>query len=86
MASSASSCRRTSPGSATSTPTPSRTRAGFTLVDPGLPSDESWAALQQRLAAAGIPLKRVHTTFITHSHPDHFGGAHKLVEEANTRS
>jgi glyoxylase-like metal-dependent hydrolase (beta-lactamase superfamily II) len=57
---------------------------GFTLVDPGLPSDESWVALQQRLAAAGIPLNRVHTTFITHSHPDHFGGAHKLVEEAGT--
>jgi glyoxylase-like metal-dependent hydrolase (beta-lactamase superfamily II) len=55
---------------------------GFTLVDPGLPSDESWAALQQRLASAGIPLRRVHTTYITHSHPDHFGGAHKLVEEA----
>ena len=56
---------------------------GVTLVDPGLPSDESWAALQQRLAAAGIPLARVHTTYITHSHPDHFGGAHRLVEEAH---
>jgi glyoxylase-like metal-dependent hydrolase (beta-lactamase superfamily II) len=56
---------------------------GFTLVDPGLPSDESWAALQDRLKAAGIPLARVHTTYITHSHPDHFGGAHKLVEEAH---
>jgi glyoxylase-like metal-dependent hydrolase (beta-lactamase superfamily II) len=56
---------------------------GFTLVDPGLPSEESWVALQQRLKAAGIPLSRVHTTYITHSHPDHFGGAHKLVEEAH---
>ena len=56
---------------------------GFTLVDPGLPSDESWEALQQRLVAAGIPLARVHTTYITHSHPDHFGGAHRLVEEAH---
>ena len=56
---------------------------GFTLVDPGLPTDESWAALQDRLAAAGIPLARVHTTYITHSHADHFGGAHRLVEEAH---
>ncbi len=57
---------------------------GVTLVDPGLPSDESWAALQQRLAAAGIPLARVHTVYITHSHPDHFGGAHRLVEAAHS--
>ena len=57
---------------------------GFTLVDPGLPSDASWEALQARLKAAGIPLARVHTTFITHSHPDHFGGAHRLVEEAHS--
>ena len=56
---------------------------GFTLVDPGLPSDASWEALQQRLRAAGIPLSRVHTTYITHSHPDHFGGAHRLVEESH---
>ena len=56
---------------------------GFTLVDPGLPSDESWAALQDRMRDAGIPLARVHTTYITHSHPDHFGGAHRLVEASN---
>lgn len=56
---------------------------GFTLVDPGLPSDESWDALQDRLRAAGIPLARVHTTYITHSHPDHFGGAHRLVEHCH---
>ncbi len=56
---------------------------GFTLVDPGLPSDESWAALLDRLGDAGIPLARVHTVYVTHSHPDHFGGAHRLVEEAH---
>lgn len=56
---------------------------GFTLVDPGLPSDESWEALQDRLRSAGIPLARVHTVYITHSHPDHFGGAHRLVEECH---
>jgi glyoxylase-like metal-dependent hydrolase (beta-lactamase superfamily II) len=55
---------------------------GFALVDPGLPGPESWEALMQRLATAGIPLKRVHTTIVTHSHPDHFGGADQLAEEA----
>jgi glyoxylase-like metal-dependent hydrolase (beta-lactamase superfamily II) len=54
---------------------------GFTLVDPGLPTDESWEALKVRLDGAGIPMARVHTVFITHSHPDHFGGAYKLIEE-----
>ena len=55
---------------------------GFALVDPGLPGPESWAALMQRLDTAGIPLERVHTTIVTHSHPDHFGGADQLREEA----
>lgn len=54
---------------------------GFALVDPGLPGPESWAALMDRLDAAGIPLARVHTTIVTHSHPDHFGGAPQLREE-----
>ena len=55
---------------------------GFALVDPGLPGPESWEALMQRLATACIPLQRVHTTIVTHSHPDHFGGADQLAEEA----
>jgi glyoxylase-like metal-dependent hydrolase (beta-lactamase superfamily II) len=55
---------------------------GFVLVDPGLPGAESWDMLMRRLKAAGIPLDRVHTTIVTHSHPDHFGGADQLHEEA----
>ena len=57
---------------------------GVALVDPGLPGDESWAALQDRLRQAGIPLRRVHTTIVTHSHPDHYGGSHQLREETDT--
>ena len=55
---------------------------GFTLVDPGLPGEESWMALRSRMNAAGIPLERVHTIVVTHSHPDHFGGAGLLAEES----
>jgi glyoxylase-like metal-dependent hydrolase (beta-lactamase superfamily II) len=55
---------------------------GFTLVDPGLPGEESWKALLGRMDAAGIPLNRVHTIVVTHSHPDHFGGAGLLAEES----
>src|SRR3954470_22034967 len=55
---------------------------GFSLVDPGLPGEESWKALQVRMASAGIPINRVHHVIVTHSHPDHFGGAGMLAEES----
>ena len=54
---------------------------GFTLVDPGLPGEASWKALLGRMDAAGIPLARVHHVLVTHSHPDHFGGAGMLAEQ-----
>jgi glyoxylase-like metal-dependent hydrolase (beta-lactamase superfamily II) len=54
---------------------------GVTLIDPGLPGPDSWNALQARLATAGLPLARVHTVVVTHSHPDHFGSAGLLAEE-----
>lgn len=55
---------------------------GVALVDPGLPGVESWRALMDRLAAASIPVARVHTVVVTHSHPDHFGGSDQLREVA----
>ena len=54
---------------------------GVALVDPGLPGPESWAALQDRLRQAGMPMARVHTVVVTHSHPDHFGLAGRIQEE-----
>lgn len=56
-------------------------RRGFAVVDPGLPGKKSWEHLQERLKAAGIPLARIHTVIVTHSHPDHFGGAGLLAEQ-----
>jgi glyoxylase-like metal-dependent hydrolase (beta-lactamase superfamily II) len=55
---------------------------GFTLIDPGLPGEESWNALLGKMAVAGIPMNRVHHVIVTHSHPDHFGGAGMLAEES----
>ncbi|MFQ5557192.1 MAG: MBL fold metallo-hydrolase [Acidimicrobiales bacterium] len=55
---------------------------GFSLIDPGLPGDEPWRALRERLRTAAIPLRRVHTSVVTHSHPDHFGASDQLREEA----
>ena len=54
---------------------------GFAVVDPGLPGAQSWDGLLDRLGRAHIPLARIHTVVITHSHPDHFGGAARLHEE-----
>jgi glyoxylase-like metal-dependent hydrolase (beta-lactamase superfamily II) len=54
---------------------------GVTLVDPGLPDPDSHDALAGRLGAVGIDLAAVHTVLVTHSHPDHFGGAGRLKVE-----
>lgn len=54
---------------------------GYALVDPGLPGPDSWDALSNRLKDAELPLERLHTVVVTHSHVDHFGGADQLQEE-----
>ena len=54
---------------------------GLTVIDPGLPGPQSWKALKQRLKTAGYKLKDVHTVVVTHSHPDHFGGAGRIARE-----
>ncbi len=51
---------------------------GVAVVDPGLPNPEEFDALVGRLESVGIPIERVHTVVVTHSHPDHFGGAGRL--------
>ena len=55
---------------------------GAAIVDPGLPGQTSWNALKQRLRTAGIPMRRIHTVIVTHSHPDHFGGSGRLAKES----
>jgi glyoxylase-like metal-dependent hydrolase (beta-lactamase superfamily II) len=58
---------------------------GFAIVDPGLPGQRSWEGLVDRLGRAGIPQNRIHTVVITHSHPDHFGGAARVREETGAQ-
>jgi len=48
---------------------------GVALVDPGLPGLKTWMHLRKQLKSVDIPVKRVHTVVVTHSHPDHFGQA-----------
>jgi glyoxylase-like metal-dependent hydrolase (beta-lactamase superfamily II) len=57
-------------------------RRGVAIVDPGLPGDDSWGHLVDRLAKAGYGVGDVHTVLITHAHPDHFGNAGRMANEA----
>lgn len=58
---------------------------GAAVIDPGLPGTATWDAIVGRLKQAGLKPKDVHTVFITHSHPDHFGGAVRLHQESGAR-
>jgi glyoxylase-like metal-dependent hydrolase (beta-lactamase superfamily II) len=55
---------------------------GAAVIDPGLPTPSNWKAILDRLAQAGLKPKHVHTVIVTHSHPDHFGGAARLARES----
>src|SRR3954462_6157142 len=57
-------------------------RRGVTIVDPGLPGEESWTDLLDRFKRADIKMGDVHTVVVTHAHPDHFGNAGRLAAEA----
>ena len=54
---------------------------GAAVIDPGLPGPFTWQAIQDRLRQAGLKPRDVHTVLVTHSHPDHFGGAQRFVKE-----
>jgi glyoxylase-like metal-dependent hydrolase (beta-lactamase superfamily II) len=58
---------------------------GAAVVDPGMPGADSWSALKNRLKQAGLGVKDVHTVIVTHSHPDHFGGATRFVKQAGSK-
>jgi glyoxylase-like metal-dependent hydrolase (beta-lactamase superfamily II) len=58
---------------------------GAAVIDPGLPGVDTWDAIQHRLKQAGLEPRHVHTVFITHSHPDHFGGAIRIAKESGAR-
>jgi glyoxylase-like metal-dependent hydrolase (beta-lactamase superfamily II) len=58
---------------------------GFTVVDPGLPGPASWTALADRLGQLDAEPRHIHTVVCTHSHPDHYGGAHQIREETGAR-
>jgi glyoxylase-like metal-dependent hydrolase (beta-lactamase superfamily II) len=58
---------------------------GVAVVDPGLPDVGTWDAIAHRLKQAGLAPRNIHTVFITHSHPDHFGGAVRIHKESGAK-
>src|SRR4029079_19189400 len=58
---------------------------GWTIVDPGMPGRESWAALLGRFDLAGFKLRHVHTVVVTHSHIDHFGASGRVRQKADAK-
>lgn len=58
---------------------------GVAVIDPGLPGPSTWTAIQHRLKQAGLEPRHIHTVFITHSHPDHFGGAVQIAKESGAK-
>ncbi len=58
---------------------------GAAVVDPGLPGDQSWEAIVERLRQVELAVRHVHTVVVTHSHPDHFGGAGRFHAETGCR-
>jgi len=58
---------------------------GLAVVDPGMPGHSSWRAIEDRLRRGGFRLGDVHTVIVTHSHPDHFGGAQRIADETGAR-
>ncbi|MCC6626735.1 MAG: MBL fold metallo-hydrolase [Chloroflexi bacterium] len=57
----------------------------LTLVDTGLLTDDSLAALRGGLALHGYQVANVEQIVITHAHLDHFGAAATLVRESGAR-
>ena len=55
---------------------------GAAIVDPGMPGPISWRSVVKRLKQADLRMQDVHSVIVTHSHPDHFGGASQLASEA----
>lgn len=62
-----------------------RDGSGWMLVDCGMDTPESVAALEAQLEQAGIGWAEIHTILLTHIHPDHMGLAPKLLERTGAR-
>jgi glyoxylase-like metal-dependent hydrolase (beta-lactamase superfamily II) len=54
--------------------------AGYLLIDCGMETDASFAALKNGLAQQGIAWREIRQIVLTHMHPDHMGLSARLLE------
>jgi glyoxylase-like metal-dependent hydrolase (beta-lactamase superfamily II) len=55
---------------------------GYALIDPGWNADESVESLRRQLAELGLSFRDLKRVIATHIHPDHYGMAGRIREEA----
>lgn len=55
------------------------------LIDAGVDSDDSWAALQTALAEHGLVVADLQQLIITHAHIDHYGGAARIAAHSQAQ-
>lgn len=54
----------------------------LTLLDPGAATEDAYEALTEGLNASGFGISDISQILISHPHMDHFGLAHRIVEES----
>lgn len=52
------------------------------MIDTGFGNSDSWDALQAGLGETGVTWRQIRRLFITHTHPDHWGLAPKILSES----
>ena len=58
---------------------------GFTLIDPGLHTDEALKVWEEALATIGITYSDIHQIVLTHHHPDHLGLAGHFQQQTGAK-
>ena len=55
---------------------------GFTMIDPGLRTEEAEAVWLEVMASCGLELGEIKRIILTHQHPDHYGLAGLMQEKS----
>ncbi len=58
---------------------------GWMMVDTGFGNNESWEALGEGLTQTGVSWTQIRHLFITHTHPDHWGLAPRILAETGAK-